>query len=246
MREIGLITLNSIKNNLGLKVALMIYIAVTIICVLGLVIAICVFLIAPEMNTGLPNRSKLELYLGLIMYSTCFIGLGVNLNAFANQSMTREKSRGNIESLLATPLEAKNIWIAKSIAIFIPGLILGEVFTFIVLIAVNYVYFIPEIGFIFNYWLALSSFVVAPLIYLSLSLLFHLVALTGKPATGNVIIQIFLPVVINLMINLVVRDILVGTSWPFTVANLGIAAVIAIIVIFLKPRLIKERIVLSR
>ncbi|MFA5015538.1 MAG: hypothetical protein WC549_08370 [Actinomycetota bacterium] len=246
MRKTGLIIINSIKNNLRLKVALMIYIAVTIICVLGLVISICVFLIAPEMNTGLPDRSKLELYLGLIMYSTCFIGLGVNLNAFAYQSMTREKFRGNIESLLATPLEAKNIWIAKSIAIFIPGLILGEVLTFIVLIAVNYVYFIPEIGFIFNNWLAISSFVAAPLIYLCLSLLFYLVALTGKPATGNVIIQVFLPVVINLMINLVVRDILVGTSWQFTVVNLGIAAVIAIIVIFLKPRLTKERIVLSR
>ena len=246
MREIGLIILNSIKNNLRLKIALMIYIAITIICVLGLVIAICVFLIAPEMNTGLPDRSKLELYLGLIMYSTCFISLGVNLNAFATQSMTREKSRGNIESLLATPLEAKNIWIAKSIAIFIPGLILGEVLTFIVLIAVNYIYFIPEIGFILNPWLAVSSFLVTPLIYLFLSLLFHLVALTGKPATGNVIIQVFLPVAINLIINLVVRNILVGNSWQFTVVNLGIAFIIAVMIIFLKPHLKKERIVLSR
>src|SRR4030065_1479710 len=213
MREIGLITLSSIKNNLRLKIVLIIYITVTIICVLGVAIAICFFLIAPEMKKGMPDRSELELYLGVIMYATCFLCLGVNLTSFAFQSMTREKSRGNIESLLATPLEAKNIWIAKSIAIFIPGLILGEVLTFIVLIAVNYVYFVPEIVFIFNYWLALSSFIVAPLIYLSLSLLFHLVALTGKTATGNVIIQIFLPVVINLMINLVVRDILVGTSW---------------------------------
>jgi ABC-2 type transport system permease protein len=246
MREIGLITLISIKNNLRLKIVLMIYIAVTIICVLGIIIALCIFLIAPEMNTELPDRSKLEMYLGLIMYSTCFICLGVNLNAFAYQSMIREKSRGNIESLLATPLEAKHIWIARSIAIFIPGLVLGEVLTFIVLIAVNYIYFVPEIGFIFNNWLAISSFVTAPLIYLSLSFLFHIVALTGKPATGNVIIQVFLPVVINLIINLVVRNILDGTSWPFTVVNFGIAAVVAIIVIFLKPHLTKERIVLSR
>src|SRR4030066_2346428 len=185
MREIGLIILNSIKNNLRLKIVLIVYITVTIICVLGVTIALCVFLIAPEMKKGMPDRSELELYLGVIMYTTCFLCLGVNLNAFAYQSMTREKSRGNIESLLATPLEAKNIWIAKSIAIFIPGLILGEVLTFIVLIAVNYVYFVPEIGFIFNYWLAVSSFLAAPLIKLSLLISSHLYLICSARLTGN-------------------------------------------------------------
>ncbi len=246
MRETGLVIINSIKSNLRLKIALIIYVAVTMICILGVAISICFFLIAPEMNTGLPNRSKLELYLGLIMYATCFICLGVNLNSFSFQSMTREKSRGNIESLLATPLKAKDIWIGKSIAIYIPGLILGEVLTFIVMIAINYIYFIPEIGFLFNHWLVISSFVAAPLIYLCLSLLIHLIGLTGKPATGNVIVQIFLPVMVTLMINLVVRDILDVTSWLFTVVNLRIAAVITIMVIFLQPRLTRERIVLSR
>ena len=246
MRETYLVILNSIKNNLRLKIVLIVYIAVTIMCVLGLTIALYLFLIAPEMKTGLPDKSKLELYLGLIMYSTCFISLGINLNSFGFQSMTREKSRGNIESLLATPLEAKSIWIAKSIAIFIPGLILGEVLALITMIAVNYIYFVPEIGFIFNPWLAVSSFLAAPLIYLCLSLLIHFIGLTGKPATGNIIVQIFLPVMISLMINLAVRNILDITSWSFTLANLGIAVLIAIIVIFLLPRLTRERIVLSR
>jgi len=161
MRETYLVILNSIKNNLRLKIVLIVYIAVTIMCVLGVTIALCIFLIVPEMKTGLPDKSKLELYLGLIMYSTCFISLGVNLNSFAFQSMTREKSRGNIESLLATPLEAKNIWIAKSIAIFLPGLILGEFLALIALIAINYIYFVPAVGFIFNPWIAVSSFLAA-------------------------------------------------------------------------------------
>ena len=246
MREIGLIIITSVKNNLRLKVVLIVYITVTIICVLGITIALCLFLIAPEVNKGLPDKSELELYLGLVMYATCFISLGVNLNSIAFQSMTREKSRGNIESLLATPLEIKHIWIAKSIAIFIPGLILGEVLAFIVLIAVNYIYFIPEIGFISNPWLAVTSFLVAPLIYFCLSLLVHLIGLTGKPATGNVIAQVFLPVIVSLMINLMVHGILDAASWPFTVANLGIAAVIGITLFFLRSRLTRERIVLSR
>ena len=246
MRDTVLIIITSIRNNLRLKIALIVYIAVTVICVSGLVIAFCLFLISPAVDTGSPDVSELELYLSLIMYTTCFISVGVNLNAFAFQSMTREKSGGSIESLLATPLKVKDIWIAKSLTIFMPGLILGEIFTLIAMLAVNYIYFVPRIGFLLNPWIAISSLLAAPLIYLCLSLLVHLIGLTGKPATANVIVQIFLPVIITLMINLMVRRILDAASWPFTLANLGIAAAIAITVIFLRSRLTRERIVLSR
>lgn len=246
MREIGLIISNSIKNNLRLKITLIVYITITIICVLGVAIAICFFLIAPEMKTGMPDRSELELYLGVIMYTTCFISVGINLNSFAFQSMTREKSRGNIESLLATPLEVKNIWIAKSMAIFLPGFIIAEFLTLAVLIAVNYIYFVPVTGFIFNPWVAVSSFLAAPLIYLCLGLLVYFIGLTGKPATGNIIAQIFLPVMIQFVINLAIRHIIDITSWYFVLINLGIAAAAIIPVIFLQPHLTREKIVLSR
>jgi len=246
MRDTALIIITSIRNNLRLKIALIVYIAVTIICVSGLAIAFCLFLISPAMDAGLPDVSELELYLGLIMYTTCFISVGVNLNAFAFQSMTREKSGGNIESLLATPLKVKDIWIAKSIAVFIPGLVMGEVLTLIALLTVNYTYFVPRTGFLFNPWTAVSSFLAVPLIYLCLSLLVHLIGLTGKPATGNVVVQVFLPIIITLMINLMLRHILDVASWPFALANLGIAAAIATTVIFLRSRLTRERIVLSR
>jgi len=160
--------------------------------------------------------------------------------------MTREKSRGIIESLLATPLNVKDIWIAKSLAVFLPGLVLGEVFAFIALMAINYIYFVPRIGFLITPWIAVSSFVAVPLIYLCLSLLVHLIGLTGKLATGNVIVQVFLPVFAALMINLVIRHILDATSWSFTLINLGIAVAVGVVVILLQPRLTKERIVLSR
>jgi hypothetical protein len=78
-----------------------------------------------------------------------------------------------------------------------------------------------------------------------LSLLVHLIGLSGKPATGNVIVQVFLPVFSSLMINLGVHHILDAASWPFAVANLGLAVVIGVIAILLRPRLTAERIVLS-
>ena len=79
------------------------------------------------------------------------------MNVFAFQSMTREKSRGNIESLMATPLSVKDIWIAKSLAVFIPGMVLGEILTLAALLAVNYIYFVPKIGFIYTHWIGLEQ-----------------------------------------------------------------------------------------
>jgi hypothetical protein len=246
MRDVILITINSIRNNLKSKVLTIVFVSITLMITAGLVLFFCLLLITPAMDASVPDRTQLELYLSLIMYTTCLIWLGVNMNVFAFQSMTKEKSRGNIESLMATPLGVKDIWIAKSLAVFIPGMVLGEILTLAVMLAVNYIYFVPKIGFIYTHWIGLSSFLAAPLIYLCLSLLVHLIGLTGKPATGNVVVQIFLPVILTLMINLMLHNVLNTTSWSFTLANFGIAAVIIIIVIFLQPRITKERIILSR
>jgi ABC-2 type transport system permease protein len=246
MKKISLVIISSISNNLKSKALTVVFISVTLMIVAGLALFFCLLLIGPAIKAESPDWSLLELYLSLIMYTTSIICMGINMNIFAFQSMTREKSRGNLESLLATPLTAKDIWAAKSLSVFIPGLVLGEVLTFAALMTVNYIYFVPKTGFIFTLWIGLSSFLAVPLVYLCLSLLVHLVGLSGKPATGNIIAQIFLPVVLALMINLILRKVLDAASWPFTLANFGLAAVIAIIIIFLQPRLTRERIVLSR
>lgn len=246
MRITGLVVLNTIKNNLRSKIAMLLFIAVTLLCALALSISFCLLFIAPAVSSQIPDGNELENYLALIMYVTCFLGLGVNLNAFAFHSMTREKTRGNIESLLATPLKVTDVWIAKSFAVFLPGLIVGWIFTAIVMVVVNYVYFVPLTGFLMNPWIAINSFVAIPLIYLFLSLLAHLAGLTGKPATGNVIVQISLPVLITLVINLILRSALNPGDWTFTLLIIGIAVLVAITIIFLQHRLTAERIVLSR
>jgi ABC-2 type transport system permease protein len=246
MKDMGLILTASIRNNLRSKVLNIVVLSVVILCVIGLAITFCLVLIAPSMNSAEPDKADLTSYLSMIMCVTCLLGLGVNMNASAFQTMTREKSRGNIESLLATPVQPEGIWIAKSLAVFLPGLVIGEIFTLIVLLVINYVYFVPEIGFLINPWMVISNFIALPLVYLGLSLLVHLIGLTGKPANGNVIVQIFLPVFVALIINLIVRSALDAGSWTFTLIIFGLAAVLGIIIRLLYSRLAKERIVLSR
>ena len=245
MSNICLITSTGIKNNLRSKIVLIVYIIVLLICASAVVVSISILAIQPELDKEQPDKLILERYLGVIVYSTSLITIGIYFNSFAFKSLTREKSRGIIASLLAAPLTAKDIWLGKSLAIFIPALIFGEAFTLIVLIILNYIYFIPGTGFLINPWIALSSFLAAPLIYFCLSLMTHLIGLTGKPASADVIANIFLPVIVSLSINLAMQNILDVNSWSFTAANLGIAAIIFIITIPLLRRLTNENIVLS-
>jgi len=246
MSNTGTIINSSIKNNLNSKTLTVAFIGMSIMLAAGLVIFLSLMLIKPLVEAGSPERSDLELYLTLVTYTTCIICLGISLNVFAFQSMTREKARGNIESLLATPLKIKDIWIAKSLAIFLPGLVLGVVLGVIVMVAINYIYFVPVAGFIFTPWIAITCFLAAPLIYLCLSLLTHLVGLFNKTANGNIIAQISLPVIIALMINLMLHHVVDAASWSFTLLNLGLALLIFIVTLVLLPRLGVERVVLSQ
>jgi ABC-2 type transport system permease protein len=245
MKDIGLIMSVSMRNNLRSKIVNLVILSVVIICVFGLALTFCLVLINPAMKNPSPDETDLVSWLSMIMCIASLLGLGVNMNASAFQTMTREKSRGNIESLLASPLQAREIWIGKSLAVFLPGFILGAVFALIVLFAVNYIYFVPVTGFLINPWILITNLAALPLLYLGLSLVVHLVGLTGKPATGNVIVQLFLPVFVALVINLVVRSVLDAGSWTFTLIMLGLTAVTGVIILILKSRLDKERIVLS-
>ncbi|WP_332445387.1 hypothetical protein [Dehalococcoides mccartyi] len=244
MKDIGLLTSVGIRNNLRSKVIVAVLIVVVLICAISLVLAFCLLAIAPAMKLEVLDRHTLEMYLSVTIYGACLIGLGINMNVFA-QTIMREKSRGNITALLATPLETSHIWVGKSLSVFLPGLIMGEVLGLISLLVVNYIYFVPRIGFLINPWMVISSFVAVPLIYLSISLLVNIIGLAGKPATANVIVQVFLPVFASLMINLGVRHVLDAASWIFTVANLGLSVIIVIIAVLLRPRLTRERIILS-
>jgi len=246
MRDIGPVINASIRNNLRSRNLVIIFVGLGVMIVTALALIYCLFEIGPAVEEGgLNMRSDLELYLGLIMYLCCLFGVGVSINVFTVPSMTKEKSRGNIESLLATPLKAKGIWLAKSLAVFLPGLVMGEAFAAIALVAINYIYIVPEIGFLITPPIALSSFLMVPIMYLCLSLLAHLIGLTGAPQSGNVVVQVFLPAMVVLAINLSVQTGLGITSWSFTLINLGIAAVAGIVVALLFPRLTKERMVLS-
>lgn len=246
MRNIGIIFSASIKNNFTSKSVAIIWYGLTLLLAAGMILLFGFLLIGPEVEKTVPDRSKLDLYLAVTMFSVSIIALGVNLNALGFTSMIREKAKGNIQSLLVTSLNIKDIWIGKVLSVFIPGLIAGTVFTAATLLVVNLIYFVPTIGFVINPWIAVTSFIIYPALYFCLGLLVYLIGLTNKPVNANIIGQVFLPVFINLVIQIMFRTSFMDyTSWQFMLVNLGFVFIIGIIVLILAPRITREKIVLS-
>jgi ABC-type transport system involved in multi-copper enzyme maturation permease subunit len=246
MKTTAIVMSATVKNTLRLWAITVVVVGVVLICVVGLLALLGFEAIRPEMESPSPDQAVLENYLGLALYTTSFISVGIFASVFAFQSMLREKSRGNIQALLATPLEPGHIWVGKSLGVFLPGLVFAVIMTLGALLAVNFTFLVPEPGFLVTGWMVVSSFVAVPLVYLALTLLVHLVALVGKPVTGNVIAMVFLQVALILMINLVVHGVLNAASWLFTVILLAVAVAIATVALALRSRLTPETIVLSQ
>jgi ABC-type Na+ efflux pump permease subunit len=245
MNNIRLVMKAAISNNLRRRDVLIVCAGVVFICVIGVAAIFTTQFIHPQVIAVAPDRLVLENFLGLILFTTSIISIGVYASVFSFQSIVREKSRGNIQALLATPLAPGDIWLGKSLAAFLPGLMLAELMTLAVFLIINTIYIIPEVGLIVTPWMVISSFIAVPLVYFTLTLLVHVVGLTSKPATANVIAQIFLPVIITVMINLAVRNIPSAASWLFTVILLGVAAIFGAVVLMIRSKITTERMVMS-
>jgi hypothetical protein len=81
--------------------------------------------------------------------------------------------------------------------------------------------------------------------YLFFGMFVHVIGLTTKPVTGNVIAQVYLPVIANVMIQLTVRNVMSANAWQFMALNLGLVIILGTSVLAVKSRLVPERVTLS-
>ena len=245
MNNITLVFANTVKDNLRLRVAAFITFTIIFICVVGVIILLSVLIINPEMDKPVPDIAALENALGLILFSASFFTIGIYCGVFSFQPLTREKARGNIQALLATPLKPADVWLGKSLGVFLPGLAFTVIMTIAAYFITNLVYFAGDIGFRGTPWMFISNLVASPLLYLAVTLFVHVVGLTGKAVTANIITQIFLPVMANVMIQLGVRTSLGSGSLLFTLILIGTTAIIGIGIFLIRSRLTTEKIILS-
>jgi len=56
---------------------------------------------------------------------------------FSAYSVSLEKAKRNMESLLATPISVGQVWLGKSLAVAIPSIIISVIISFLVLCGIN-------------------------------------------------------------------------------------------------------------
>jgi ABC-2 type transport system permease protein len=200
------------KNNYRRKDAVIVMIVLAVFLYAIMIILICFLALIPMIRSADPDRDGIQRYFNLIVYGTCFLVMGMNLNVFTANNLVKEKAQRIVESILAAPVGVRRMWLARSLAVFIPGLVLSEVFSLITYFAFNCFIIAPRVGFIISPLLIVNGFIIVPLLYFPLSCLVILVGLTGNPISGNIIAQVYYSALITVVINLVVRaDINVGS-----------------------------------
>ena len=191
-------------------------------------------------------RPYLELILGLIAYFLPFLILIAFIWAFASLPIVKEKIKGNIECLLATPLSPGALWMGKSLAIFLPGYGISIISTLIVLLAVNLITIGPATGFfVLPVPALLTGLIVNPLLFFGLLAFILLFSLASNP---EIAIAPSFVVGFGLMMGLplgIATGVVNIAAWAFALWYLVGAVVVWGVVGYLSRLLSKEKIVLS-
>jgi len=192
------------------------------------------------------TKPLLELFVGLAANYVPLIFLFICMATWATDPIAKEKAKGPIESLLATPLTARGVWIGKSLAIFLPAYIMGLVATLMVLLTMNLAAILPTTGhFVLPLPTAFTAFLFLPLFMLALVLVGIVFSLITNPVIGQTII-IFVGVVLMQVVGQVGgRLFWLLASWDYALYNLAGAVLLGMVAFYLSRSLTKERIVLS-
>jgi ABC-2 type transport system permease protein len=192
-------------------------------------------------------KPLLELFMGLTVNYVALIVLFTCMATWATEPIAKQKARGPIESLLATPLTARAVWIGKSLAIFLPAYIIGLIATVIVILAMNLASILPTTGhFVLPLPEALTSFLFLPLLMFALISLGVIFSLITNPVIGQTIV-IFVGVLLLQVVGQVGGRITwLLASWDYALYNLAGAALLGVIAFLLSRRFLsKENIILS-
>jgi len=191
-------------------------------------------------------RPLLELIISLVAYFLPFLILMAFIWAFATLPIVKEKINGNIECLLATPLNPGALWMGKCLAIFLPGFVISVISTLLVLLVVNLITIYPATGdFVLPVPAMLTSFITNPLLLFGLLAFIVLFSLASNP---DIAIAPSFIVGFGLMMGLPI-GIATGAinlvSWTFAIWYFVSMAIVWAVVGYLSRLLSKENIVLS-
>jgi ABC-2 type transport system permease protein len=153
-----------------------------------------------------------------------------------------DKVKRTLESLLATPLSLRQIWLGKSLAVTLPGTSIALLVSLLALLAMNLMLIVPNAGsFIMPNIISLvTGLIIMPVMaFFVVSLVGFLQLIMTNPRIANfVFIGIFLGIYLSTLTEL-------AASWNFTFIYLIATIILIGLTHFIARFLTKERVILS-
>jgi len=184
-------------------------------------------------------------YLGSLAYTLPIMYSIFVCSIFANYSVILDKAKRNMESLLATPISVRQLWIGKSLAVCLPSVVIGLGVSILAYLVMNFGFVVPKVGgFIFPSALSIiSAIVIAPILVFSVVMVVTCIQLIiANPRIASLVftgIFILLVFGVNILGGL-------GISIDFfPIVYMGVILICAMISYILSQFLTKEKVLLS-
>jgi ABC-2 type transport system permease protein len=187
-------------------------------------------------------QNVIQTYVNNASYTLPLVLTMLICGIFSAYSVIIEKARRTLESLLATPVSLRQIWIGKSLAVTLPSVIISLVVAFAAITALNFIFVVPRVGHVIfpDPVSILTAIVFIPVVT------FFIVAIVGflQLVIFNPRIANFAFTVIFLVVYF--TTILGNASVPnLNYIFIGVAGVLGIATLILSRFLDKEKVVLS-
>lgn len=194
-----------------------------------------------------PDGPTTPMLIGTMLYFATLLPFLVLLWVFAGAILMKEKASGHLETLLATPLSTRTLWLAKTAAIVLPGLVMAAISSALIVIAATVAIRIqPDAAaFAFSPPLLVVCWLGNPFLFFGLGALTVILSMRTGPDAAIVpsfALGFGLMAAVPAGTAVHIIDL---SSWAFASGYLVAGALEWIAVLVLARGLTKERIVLS-
>ena len=221
-----------------------------IVIIIMIVLTFSYISVYTEYVKGLKNDPQLiidysRIFLNSLAYVLPMMFSIFVCSVFSNYAVIVDKAKRNLESLMATPVDIKQIWMGKSLAVTLPSIGVGVTVAIVSFLVMDIWFVMPKTGiFIFpGVWAIISSLIIVPvLLFTIVSIVTYIQLVITNPRIGNFVFSgIFFLLLfgVNALGGL-------GLSLNYlALVYLGMIVLFSAISYFLSLSLTKERVLLS-
>ncbi len=164
---------------------------------------------------------------------------------FATYSVVLDKTKRNLESLMATPVSIVQIWLGKSLAVTLPAIAIGLVISVLDYMVLSFGFIVPRTHvFLFPDVVAIvSAIIIVPVLVFCVVLIVTNVQLTiTNPRIANIVFTLIFVLLVFTINAIGGLGISIGY---FPLIYLGVIVLCALVALGLSRSLTKEKVILS-